>query len=303
MIDMAQQSVAPKFWKRRPLTLLSLNAPKRDLPPGSYSADPEITETIIHLPRLPAEYDGLRIVHLSDIHLGLYTPIEEVQRVVDLANRLEPDMVALTGDYVTFSPNYIRPVAQALGRLHAPMGSFAVLGNHDFRAGADEVTRALRAQHICVLRNAHSVLSNGEKAGATGKAEKLASKRKASHTGRSLWMVGVDDSWAASPDLPGALHSVPSGDPKILLCHNPEGIGEASRMGIDLMLSGHTHGGQVRLPIFRSIYRSKPGERFIDGWNRLGQTQIYVSRGIGKVVVPLRVACRPEIACLSLCRN
>lgn len=300
---MSRQSIAPKFWKRRPLTLLALNAPKPDLPPGSFSADPEITETVIHLPRLPAQYDGLRIVHLTDIHLSLYTPIEEVQRVVDLANRLQPDVVALTGDYVTFSPTYIWPVARALGRLRAPMGTFAVLGNHDFRAGADEITRALCAQRIRVLRNAHFCLRRTVETSKTAKPFETEKTSKTCSAGKPLWFVGVDDSWVATPDLPGALRSVPACDAKILLCHNPDGIGEASRQGIDLMLSGHTHGGQLRLPILRSIYRSIPGERFVDGWNRLGDTQIYVSRGIGKVVVPLRVACKPEIACLSLCRN
>src|SRR5579875_1503215 len=116
---MARSSVAPNFWKRPRLTLLSLNAPKKDLPLGSFAADPEITETVIRLRRLPAALEGLRIVHLTDIHLSLFTPIEEVHRVVELANRLHPDLVALTGDYVTFSPQYIWPVAQALGRLRA----------------------------------------------------------------------------------------------------------------------------------------------------------------------------------------
>jgi len=291
---MARQSIAPSFWKRRPLTLLSLNAPETDLPPGSFSADPEITETMIWLPRLPIEHDGLRIVHLTDIHLSLFTPIEEVQRVVDLANLLDPDVVALTGDYVTFSPTYIWPAAQALGRLRARLGVFAVLGNHDFRAGADEVTRALRACHIRVLRNSHCALSPNHPMDHTTKARR---------TDKTLWLVGVDDPWMASADLAHALRSIPLRDPKILLCHNPEAIGQASQHGIDLMLSGHTHGGQVRLPILRSLYRSIPGERFVDGWNRLGETQIYVSRGIGKVVVPVRVACPPEITCLCLRRD
>lgn len=290
---MARQSVAPSFWKRKPLTLLSLNAPETELPPGSFAADPQITETMIWLPRLSAELDGLRIVHLTDIHLSLFTPIEEVQRVVDLANLLDPDIVALTGDYVTFSPTYIWPAAQALGRLRAKLGVFAVLGNHDFRAGADEVTRALRASHICVLRNSHYALNPDRKEGRT----------KAGSKDKTLWLVGVDDPWVGSADFVRALRSVPLRDPKILLCHNPEAIGRASQHGIDLMLSGHTHGGQVRLPILRSLYRSIPGERFVDGWNRLGETQIYISRGIGKVVVPVRVACPPEITCLCLRRD
>ncbi|MGH9469713.1 MAG: metallophosphoesterase [Terriglobia bacterium] len=278
---MSCNSPAPRFWSRKRLTVLSLNTPEHILPPGSLAADPEITETVIRLSRLPAAHDGLRIVHLTDIHLSLFTPIEEVQRVVELANRLRPDLIALTGDYVTFSPQYIWPAAYALGKLRARLGTFAVLGNHDFRVDPDEVTQALTAQSIRVLRNAHCALPAG---------------------GGTLWLVGIDDLWFSSDDLPGAMRSIPTNEAKILLCHNPRGIGRASRLGVDLMLSGHTHGGQVRLPLLRSLYRSKPGERFVDGWNQLGGTQIYVSRGIGKVVVPVRVACRPEITCLRLSR-
>jgi uncharacterized protein len=279
---MRQRSAAPRLWRRNQLTVLSLNAPQVEFPPGSFTADPEITETIIHMRRLSTAHDGLRIVQLSDIHLSLYTPIEEVQRAVDLANSRHPDLIALTGDYVTFSPNYIWPAARALGRLRAQLGVFAVLGNHDFRVSADEMTRALRAQRIRVLRNSHYPLRSGR---------------------GTLWLVGVDDLWGDFEDLQGAMDSVPPHDPKILLCHNPLAIGRASRLGVDLMLSGHTHGGQVRLPLIRSFYRSKFGERFVDGWNQLGETQIYVSRGIGKVVLPVRLACPPEITCLCLRRD
>lgn len=294
---MARQSVAPSFWKRKPLTLLALNAPEVDYPPGSFVADPEITETQICLPRLPAAHDGLRIVHLTDIHLSLFTPVEEVQRVVDLANLLDPDVVALTGDYVTFSPTYIWPVAQALSRLRARLGVFAVLGNHDFRVGAEEVTRALSAYHIRVLRNAHYALRPED---GVMKKQKFGGPHR---PGATLWVAGVDDPWVGNADFGKALQSIPPRDPKILLCHNPEAIGEAARHGVDLMLSGHTHGGQVRLPFLRSFYRSISGERFVEGWNRLGDTQIYVSRGIGKVVVPVRVACPAEITCLCLNRD
>ncbi len=119
----------------------------------------------------------------------------------------------------------------------------------------------------------------------------------------ALWVVGVDDLWWRADDLAAALRSVPARDPKILLCHNPVGIRQASEHGIDFVLSGHTHGGQVRLPVVGSVYgRSKLGERFVEGWNRLNGTQIYVSRGIGKVLVPIRFGCPPEIACLRLRR-
>jgi uncharacterized protein len=275
------QRASPRTLRRPALTLLSLGATE----PGAFRPpwviDPEITETPIWLDRLPTAFEGLKIVHLTDIHHSIFTPLEEVERVVHLANRLEPDVIALTGDYVTFSPAYIEPAARALGKLRARRGVFAVLGNHDFQVDPDAVTHALRDHHIRVLRNAHHPIRIDNK---------------------TLWMVGVDDLWSNSDDLAGALRSIPLRDPKILLCHNPLGIWEASSHDIDLVLSGHTHGGQVRLPGFRSWYRSKLGERFVEGWNQLHRTQIYVSRGIGKVVVPIRVACPAEIAVLRLRR-
>jgi hypothetical protein len=113
----------------------------------------------------------------------------------------------------------------------------------------------------------------------------------------------VDDLWWDADDLPAALRSVPAREPKILLCHNPLGVRQAAAHGIDFVLSGHTHGGQVRLPVVGSVYgRTKLGKRFVEGWNRLDGTQIYVSRGIGKVLLPVRLGCPPEIACLRLRR-
>lgn len=267
--------------RRRGLTLLSLNRSQAEAPPSAWAPDPEITKTSIWLHRLPTALEGLKIVHLTDIHHSLFTPLEDVERVVDLANRLEPDVVALTGDYVTLSPAYIRPVARMLGKLRARRGIFAVLGNHDFQVDAREMTRALRAERIRVLRNSRYPIRAG---------------------GKTLWFLGVDDLWWESDDLPAALRAIPARDPKVLLCHNPRGIWQASEHGIDLVLSGHTHGGQVRLPGLGLLYRSRLGERFLEGWNHLNGTQIYVSRGIGKVVVPLRLGCPPEITCLRLHR-
>ena len=276
---MARRFSARRYLKRRELITLSLGSPEPELP-AAFSRDPEISRMDIWLDRLSVAFDGLRIVHLTDIHHSLYTPLEYVQRAVKMANLLHPDVIALTGDYVTLSPTYIWPMAQMLGKLRARLGIFAVLGNHDFKVDADEITAALRKQRIRVLRNAHSPI----RAGAA-----------------TLWMVGVDDLWWDADDLPAALHGVPARDPKILLCHNPMGIHRAAAHGIDFMISGHTHGGQVRLPVVGSLQgRSKLGRRFVEGWNRLNGTQIYVSRGIGRSVVPLRLNCPPEIACLCL---
>jgi predicted MPP superfamily phosphohydrolase len=279
---MVRRSGSRRFWKRRGLISLALNSPEPDSAPPGYSPDPDITEIDIWLRRLPLAFDGLRIGHLTDIHHSLFTPLEDIQRAVHLTNLLRPDLVALTGDYVTLSPTYIWPVAQALGKLRAPLGMFAVLGNHDFQVDPGEITRAFRAQHIRVLRNSHFALRAGS---------------------ARLWVVGVDDLWWGADDLATALRSVPARDPKILLCHNPLGIRQAAAHGIDIVLSGHTHGGQVRLPVVGSVYgRSRFGERFVEGWNRLDGTQIYVSRGIGKVLLPVRLGCPPEIACLRVRR-
>jgi len=273
---------ARRFLKRGGLITLSLSKPDPAHAPASWAPDPQVTSTNIWLDRLSAAHDGLKIVQLTDLHHSLFTPLDEIQRAVHLANLLKPDVVALTGDYVTLSRAYIWPLARALGKLRARLGVFAVLGNHDFQVDAEEVTRALRAHHIRVLRNAHFALRA---------------------SGETLWLLGVDDLWWQADDLRAALRSVPGREPKILLCHNPLGIHLAAEHGIDLVLSGHTHGGQVRLPVVGSVYgRSKLGERFVEGWNRLNGTQIYVSRGIGKVLVPLRLGCPPEIACLRLRR-
>jgi len=272
-----------RFLRRRGLITLSLSSRENPSSASAFSPDPEITQTDIWLSRLSPAHDGLKIAQLTDLHHSLFTPLEEIQRAVHIANHLRPDLVALTGDYVTLSPAYIWPVARALGKLRARLGVFAVLGNHDFRVDPEEITRALRAQRIHVLRNAHCALRSGS---------------------ARLWVVGVDDLWWDAADIRAALRSIPPRDPKILLCHNPLGIHMAAAHGIDLMLSGHTHGGQVRLPMVGSVYgRSKLGERFVEGWNQLDRTQIYVSRGIGKVLVPLRLGCPAEISILRLRRS
>ncbi|MCL5005491.1 MAG: metallophosphoesterase [Acidobacteria bacterium] len=269
-----------RYARRRGLITLSLSEREGKLARWGRSLGPEITQMDIHMRRLGLGHDGLKVAHLTDIHHSLYTPIEDVERAVDLTNQLRPDLVALTGDYVTFSPSYIWPVARVLGRLKARLGVFAVLGNHDFQVDPDEMTRALEAQQIRVLRNSHFAL----------------------HTDHTpLWLMGVDDLWWGADDLEAVVRHVPSRDPKILLCHNPMGVRMAAEHQIDLVLSGHTHGGQVRLPLVGALYgKPKLGKRFIQGWNRLDGTQIYVSRGIGKVLLPLRVGCPPEIACLRL---
>jgi uncharacterized protein len=239
----------------------------------------EVTEHRIWLHSLPLGFRGFRIVHLTDIHHGLFLPLHVVSEAVELANQLEPDLVALTGDFVTYSRAYVEPVAAVLGRLCTRYGVFAVLGNHDFRVGADDVARALRREGIEVLRNRHTAFRRRRE---------------------TLYVAGIDD-LGYGDDLARALRGIPPTAPTVLLAHNPAVIRCAARSGVSLVLSGHTHGGQVNLPLVGTIYGRSPQQmRFKIGWDRLGPTQIYVSRGIGTVVLPLRVRCPAEIPHLEL---
>ncbi|HVN09444.1 MAG TPA: metallophosphoesterase [Patescibacteria group bacterium] len=239
----------------------------------------EVSRFRVPLAGLGRELDGLRIVHLTDIHHGLYFSAEALLAAVELANSLEPDIVALTGDYVSYSRNFAHSAADLLGGLRARRGVFAVLGNHDFRVGADLVTRALRRSGIAVLRNRHTVIRAG---------------------GSQLHIAGVDDLWY-NPNLPRALQRIPRGWPVLLLSHNPRIVAAAAHFSVDLVLSGHTHGGQVRLPFLERMRDANQlPRRFHTGWDSWGRTRVYVSRGLGTIVLPLRVACPPEMPLFTL---
>jgi predicted MPP superfamily phosphohydrolase len=252
------------------------------LKPASSWASTErfsVNDERIWLDALPSEFHGLRIVQISDIHHGLFLPEEWLSEAVRQANRLNPDIIALTGDFVTYSKRMIGPAAELLGRLRARYGVYAVLGNHDFRVDADAITQALRNQRIDVLRNRHISMRFGPK---------------------SIYLIGVDD-YGYGADLRRAIRGVPRDAATVLLAHNPRVIHLASRHNVSLVLSGHTHGGQVNLPLLGTVYGRSPERlRYKIGWDRMGATQIYVSRGIGTIVLPWRLRCPAEITHLEL---
>jgi uncharacterized protein len=268
-------------WKNGGVELypLSENGEKQRKKLRRLFSDFEITRHRIRLDRLPSAFRGFRIVQLTDIHHGVFLAADILQHVVHTVNELEPDLVVLTGDYITYSSAYIEPVAEILGQLRPKHGIIGVLGNHDFRVDADRVARTLSRAGVEMLRNRHTRIH---------------------HRDQYLYIAGVDD-WYYRPDLPRALRGIPKKVPTVLLSHNPSIVQSASDAGIPLVLSGHTHGGQLNLPILGSIYGRTPEQlRFKVGWARLGPTQIYVSRGIGTIVLPLRVRCSPEIPVLTL---
>ena len=232
----------------------------------------------IYLRRLPAKLDGLRVVHLSDFHYGPLVNPQHLQRAVKVANDLRPDLIALTGDYISQDRVYAAPCAEVVGKLRARHGVYAVLGNHDHWTDAQLIADLFRAEDIRVLVNEGS--------------------RMDLH-GESFWLAGVDDTMVGLEDLSLALAGARHDELKLLLAHNPTILRRAARAGVDLVLSGHTHGGQVTWRSEKSR-SGRPRRRMLRGLGRRGNTQIYVTRGLGTVVLPIRYGCPPEISVLDL---
>jgi uncharacterized protein len=231
----------------------------------------------IELKRLPKKLDGFKIIHLSDIHHSPFTNLDHIERAVKIANRLKPDMFLLTGDYVSHEKKYIAPVAKVLGTLRSEFGTFGCLGNHDHWTSPDLVVRRFREAGINMLVN-----------------EGLRFEGR----GSSFWLCGVDDHMVGKADLTAALKGSFPDEMKLLLAHNPIIFRQATRYGVDLTLSGHTHGGQVK--VRDPEKRLLPRRKLTSGLHRRKDSQIYITRGIGTVVLPIRYQCPPEISLLEL---
>jgi hypothetical protein len=242
----------------------------------------EVTETAVPVRDLPGAFDGFRIAQLSDVHHGRLVSIDEVRRVVGLANAAGADMVALTGDYTTSLRRYVEPCAEALAELRAPEGVWAVLGNHDHNTDGPLTRAALLRRGIRVLTNENTELRRGPDA---------------------LGLAGVDDWGWGKADFARAMRGVDTRRPSILLSHEPMALDVPETRGVSLILSGHTHGGQVALP-FVGAPAAYVWEhlKYLRGMYERGGTRLYVSRGTGVIGVPLRVGARPEVAVLRLQR-
>lgn len=241
-----------------------------------------VEQVDVPIRRLPAALHGLTIAHLSDLHLGEYVSEQYVAYAVELTQQQRPDLIALTGDFVTYGRNFIEPIAKLLAPLHAPLGVYAVLGNHDYWTGAQhQLMAALASSGVQTLRNA----SQHVPVGTAG-----------------LWLVGVDCVWVERADLPAAFAGVPGDAVRIVLVHEPDIADEVARYGADLQLSGHSHGGQVRLPLIGPVVLPRHGQRYPIGLQRVSDspTHVYTSRGVGLVRPAVRFNCRPELALLRL---
>jgi predicted MPP superfamily phosphohydrolase len=224
---------------------------------------------------LPPAFKDFRIVCLSDFHQEPRASLEYIDRVVQRVNDLAPDIVCLLGDYVFSSAEAITELAPALGRLQASNGVFGILGNHDLWTDADVIRSGLEMHGVRMLVNEHVRLGSQK---------------------NSLVLAGLDDGWSGQPDLDQALAGAPEDAPIILMMHEPDFADQLSQGGrVDLQLSGHSHGGQVRLPFIGAPFLPKYARKYDQGQYRIGEMWLYISRGIGVIYPPGRFNCRPEI--------
>jgi len=261
----------------------------------SFFAEPrwfEITHHKIPIKNLSPGLNGLRIVQLTDIHHSQWMSIAWVRQIVDATNNLAPDIVALTGDYVYRGIEYVAPVTKELARLSPRIGTLAVLGNHDWSDGGGELTKRLfTSEKIPLIDNTRRYITPSRKL--------VPSARE------GLCIAGVGDLWEDKCLYDDALANVPGGMPRILLSHNPDVAEEPAFLEsghrVDLMLSGHTHGGQISIPgIGAPVTNSAHGQKYAKGLVQGPNCPVFISKGLGMTVMPIRLGVRPEIAVIEL---
>jgi hypothetical protein len=223
----------------------------------------------------------LRVVQLTDIHAGLTMTRREMRRYAEEVIALEPDLFVLTGDYVTNTSAFLPDCLEEMARVRSRYGTFAVLGNHDhWYVRPAELNELFRQSGIPLLRNANRVIETAQGPFA---------------------VAGIDDLNAGRPDLSAALHGLSAAVPTILLSHRPEVFPEAASRGVALTLAGHYHGGQIKLTLpTRQISVAHLRTPYPEGLFRIGESRLYVSRGIGTSLTPVRLNARPEVTLLNL---
>ncbi len=241
----------------------------------------DVTRLILPLRGLPPAFAGTTIVQISDWHLGGWMAVERMMAIADVVNTLQPDIIAITGDFVTriwaYTPGEITRILRS---LQANERIVATLGNHDYWTHAPTVRAAIREAGVTLLDNATITLRRD---------------------GAALYLVGVDDIWEEHHDLDRALADVPDGAATVLLAHEPDFADEAAATGrIGLQLSGHSHGGQVRLPGKGALILPHLGRKYDSGLYRINGMMLYVNRGLGMVAPYVRFNCPPEVTHITL---
>jgi predicted MPP superfamily phosphohydrolase len=251
---------------------------------------PRIVRQEISLERWPERLQGFTIALLSDFHYDPYFSVHPLNAAIGMVNDLRPDLIVLTGDFVSVSvfrendekaASAAEPCARLLRQMQAPHGLWAVMGNHDYRSDPNHVTAALQSLGIQVLANQSIAIELD---------------------GARFWLTGVNDVLSQTASLDAALEPVPRDEATILLAHEPDYADYVSRFAVDLQLSGHSHGGQIRVPLVRPLYLPDMAKKYIRGLYKIGPLTLYTNPGLGTVGVPVRLNCPPEITLLTLRR-
>lgn len=241
-----------------------------------------IEHITIPIPNLQPALEGFKIVQMSDIHLYPFTKLELVQRAVQVSNSLKPDITVLTGDYVWRNLSAIDDLTPALAELDAKYGVFATMGNHDYWLNVEVIKDSFKSVGLPVLENQGVTFNVG---------------------GAPLHLAGLDDGWSGNPDLEAAMQGVPEGAPVVLLMHEPDLADIYSQdPRISLQLSGHTHGGQIRIPGIGALVHPHLGKKYDFGLYNVNGMWLYTNRGIGCISEPIRLNCPPEISEFTLAR-
>lgn len=246
----------------------------------------DITRHNISSPLLPKEFNGFKIVQFSDTHLGFQYTLDQLQALMVNINQLEPDMIVFTGDLMD-NPNEFKEtdqIIQALTKLQAPFGKFAVYGNHDHGGYGSDIYRK-------IIEDAEFTLLVNE------------SKSVTLLNGSTIHIAGVDDSMLGHPDIESAINGLPESSYTILLSHAPDLASKASNYNIQLQLSGHSHGGQIQIPFYGPVVTPPHGEEYPEGFYHLGANQgltLYVNRGLGTTRLPFRFLSKPELTLFTL---
>lgn len=229
---------------------------------------------------LDRAFDGYTIAHLSDLHIGNFTPLWWGKRWARVANAEEPDMTVITGDMVTSGVSFHGAIAELVGGLRAKDGVFVSMGNHDYFGEGEPLVSLIRARGVSVLRNEGITLTRGA---------------------ARLFLGAIDDTWTKRADMDRALAERPEGVPSILLAHDPDRFPEAAARDVDLVLAGHTHGGQIAMPFFaRTINASKLAHQFHLGLYKNGDATLYVHPGLGTTGPPMRLGAAPAVVMITL---
>ncbi len=251
---------------------------------------PILTSIEVSLARLPAAFDGFTIAQLSDFHYDVFSAVP-IRAAIEIVNNLHPDLIVLTGDFVSVPLSYrrfhsgkraaraVEPCSVLLQQLHSRVAIVSILGNHDVDSDPHRIIETLDSRGLPVLRNRSIPIEQD---------------------GSRIWLCGLDSAWEGNPDIDLALRGVPREELVVLLVHEPDFADRAAYYPVDLQLSGHSHGGQIWLPGIGAPWLPMLARKYPRGLHRIGPLTLYTNMGLGTIRLPIRLNCPPEITLFTL---